>query len=218
MKKEKYFTFENINNISRKMKEKFYLKKQNIEFTPQKSLLLIIDMQRFFLEPDSHAFVPSAEAIIFNIKKLLKLYISNNLTIVATQHSNNLSNSNLMLRWWGDILTDDNPFSQILPDFIHPDVYILKKTQYNAFYNTELEDYLKNKNISQIVITGVMTHLCCETTAREAFVRGFETFFLIDSTATYNENFHNATLLNLSHGFAQTVLCEDIIKKLNKIS
>jgi bifunctional isochorismate lyase / aryl carrier protein len=61
-----------------------------------------------------------------------------------------------------------------------------------------------------------MTHLCCETTARSAFTHGFEVFFTIDGTATYNERFHIATLLNLSHGFALAVLVEEVIEMLTE--
>jgi isochorismate hydrolase len=59
-----------------------------------------------------------------------------------------------------------------------------------------------------------MTHLCCETTARSAFVRGFEVFFTIDGTATYNQGFHLGTLVNLSHGFATPVLASEILSTL----
>ena len=87
---------------------------------------------------------------------------------------------------------------------------VIKKTQYDGFYQTPLEDILREKGISQLVITGVMSHLCCETTARTAFVRGFTVFFPIDGTATYNEDFHWATFLNLSHGFVIPLLIEDL--------
>jgi isochorismate hydrolase len=56
-----------------------------------------------------------------------------------------------------------------------------------------------------------MTHLCCETTARSAFMHGFETFFTVDGTATYNEAFHRAALLNLSHGFALPLTVDEVL-------
>ena len=91
---------------------------------------------------------------------------------------------------------------------------VLKKSQYDAFYDTSLEDVLKKNRVSQVVICGVMTHLCCETTARSAFMRGFEVFFTVDGTATYNKNFHLATLLNLSHGFATPTLVNELLTSL----
>jgi isochorismate hydrolase len=56
-----------------------------------------------------------------------------------------------------------------------------------------------------------MTHLCCETTARSAFIHGFEVFFTIDGTATYTEAHHRATLLNLANGFATPVLVAELL-------
>jgi isochorismate hydrolase len=59
-----------------------------------------------------------------------------------------------------------------------------------------------------------MAHLCCETTARSAFTRGFEVFFLVDGTASYNRDFHQASLLNLAHGFATLLLTGEALAAL----
>lgn len=112
--------------------------------------------------------------------------------------------------WWRDLITIENPLSAIIPEFDYSHRMLLRKNQYDAFHETSLEEILLRKNVSQVVISGVMTHLCCETTARSAFMRGFEVFFLVDGTATYNQDHHLATLLNLSHGFAKPVLTTEI--------
>jgi len=75
-----------------------------------------------------------------------------------------------------------------------------------------LDKQLKNHGVNQIVIAGVMANLCCESTARSAFMRGFEVFFTIDGTAANNKNFHMASLLNLSYGFATPVLTTEILE------
>jgi isochorismate hydrolase len=59
-----------------------------------------------------------------------------------------------------------------------------------------------------------MTHLCCETTARAAFTRGLQVWFTIDGTATYNEEHHFSTLLNLAHGFATPVTVTEVLAAL----
>jgi isochorismate hydrolase len=56
-----------------------------------------------------------------------------------------------------------------------------------------------------------MTHLCCETTARSAFIQGYVVFFVVDGTATYTESFHRGSLLSLSHGFAVPILVDEIL-------
>ena len=69
--------------------------------------------------------------------------------------------------------------------------------------------------VETVIVTGVMTHLCCETTAREAFVRGFNVVFPVDGTLTQNRLFHEATLRNLSHGFAVTPLLREVLEWLS---
>lgn len=65
-----------------------------------------------------------------------------------------------------------------------------------------------------MIVTGVMTNLCCETNAREAFVRGFRVFFSTDATATSSEDLHVATLKNMAYGFAYLVDSESLEKGL----
>jgi len=120
-----------------------------------------------------------------------------------------------MASWWRELILPDEPLSQIVPELKSTQGNLIEKSQYDAFLNTGLEKLLKEKGIKQVVIGGVMTHLCCETTARSAFMRGFEVFFLVDGTATYNESFHQASLINLSHGFAEIKLVSEIMDSLH---
>lgn len=192
-----------------------YKQEHAIRFIPEHSALLIVDMQKYFLKDSSHAYIPSAQAIIPKIKELIKVYSTRGLPIIFTQHLNSTQNAKLLAKWWNDLITEENPLSEITDELDTSSGIVLKKTQYDAFYETALEDILRKKGVTQVVICGVMAHLCCETTARSAFVRGFEVFFTIDGTATQNEKFHLATLLNLSHGFATTVLAKEILAALN---
>ncbi len=76
MDKENYFTSKNICIKSKKFLQKLkaFYRFPRIRFSPDASALLIIDMQRYFLEKDSHAFLPAALAIIPNIKKLISIF------------------------------------------------------------------------------------------------------------------------------------------------
>jgi isochorismate hydrolase len=216
--KEKYFSLETIDEKTKELlrKTKTYLSDKKQEFHPEKSALIILDMQKYFCENTSHAFIPSAEAIIPKIKQLIEYYNSYNLPVIFTRHINTSKNAVMMNKWWKELILENNISSEIIENFnLAPSAqnqYLLKKTQYDAFYNTDLENILKQNNISQVVITGVMTHLCCETTARSAFVRGFEVFTPINATATYNEDFHLSSMLNLGHGFACLTTAEELCR------
>jgi len=172
--------------------------------------LLILDMQKFFHDNKSHAFIPSAKAIIKPIISLTNFFIINNLPIITTKHINTKENAKQMDNWWRDILTEESESSQLIAEFDIPQAEIIVKSQYDAFYCTNLNDILKKNKVEQVIITGVMTHLCCETTARSAFVRGYKVFFPTDGTATYNEEFHLATLTNLAQGFSDISLIENL--------
>ncbi|MCK4357591.1 MAG: isochorismatase family protein [Candidatus Cloacimonetes bacterium] len=217
--KSYYFTHETISNKSLEMLQKLEksIRLHKINFIPKQSALLVLDMQRFFLDECSHAYIPSALPIIPKIKRLADAFNEINLPVILTRHINSKEDAKLMAQWWKDLISEKDNLSEIIPELNLPNSIVIRKTQYDGFYQTPLENILRENGISQLIITGVMTHLCCETTARSAFIRGFTVFFPIDGTATYNENFHWATLLNLSHGFAIPVLMKELQHYLDAI-
>jgi len=217
--KETYFTADNIAAKAVSMLDKLDLSGGNsfdFNYEPSASALIILDLQHYFLNEVSHAFIPSSIAILDNIKSLIEQYKKKKLPVIFTRHINSRENAGLMSLWWNDIIEEDNHLSQLLQGLADNNDLVINKTQYDAFYNTHLETILKERNISQLVITGVMTHLCCETTVRSAFVRGFKVFFPVDATATYNEKYHQSTLNNLSHGFTSPLLVSKIVSRLEE--
>lgn len=167
-----------------------------------KPALLVMDMQDYFLSPESHAFVPSAPDLIFPLKNMVDVFRTHDLPVFFTRHLNTPDNAGAMGRWWRKIITEDDPLSMIHTAFKTTPAEVIVKSQYDAFLHTDLQDRLQRLNVTSVVVTGVMTNLCCETTARAAFTRGFDVIFPVDRTAAYNMDLHNATILNLSHGFA----------------
>jgi len=208
-----YYTEKNIDRQAEKYLKELEEFRQYHDWRIQKEscALIIIDMQKYFLDKKSHADIPSAHPTVPRIKELQEVFLDKKMPVIQTRHINNDQNAGIMDKWWADLITEDSPFADIIDELRNENAIIVAKSQYDAFYKTELEKILKTKGIRQIVITGVATHLCCETTARSAFVRGFETFVVVDCVSTWSKEFHLATLLNLSHGFAVPVLAHEII-------
>jgi isochorismate hydrolase len=214
MRKETYFTEETIQEKSQELLEHVsasHRRHADMLFRPKKAALLVLDMQRYFLQEGSHAFVPSATAIIPGINKLIAAFEAERRPAVATKHINTKEDAGMMSKWWRDLIRPEIAHSQLIDTLNIKKLIKIEKTQYDAFLHTTLEERLHQGNIEQVVITGVMTHLCCESTARSAFMRGFEVFFVVDGTATYNEKLHRASLLTLSHGFVVPVLHEELL-------
>jgi len=202
--KENYLTKAKAVQIKNEMSGLF--KHPRLDFDCRKAALLVLDMQEFFVDSASHAYIPSMECIIPNISALIKRFEN----VMFTKHVNTDENAGMMAVWWRDIVEND----RIISEFDTKGHVVIEKSQYDAFYNTELNGILKDRGVDTLVITGVMTHLCCETTARSAFMRGYNTFFVVDATATYNEEFHRSSVLNLSHGFAVPVLTGELLVSL----
>lgn len=213
LSKETYFTSANLVHKASQMLQPIesFRRRHPARFAPSRSALLVLDMQTYFLKPSSHAYIPSALAILPGIKALTQSFYGYNLPVIFSRHLNTPEDAGQMAIWWRDLIAAESPLSEITPELDTSMGDIVQKCQYDAFQATSLEKTLRDRGVSQVVICGVMTHLCCETTARSAFMHGFEVFFTVDGTATYTEAFHRATLLNLAHGFATLVLVRDIL-------
>jgi isochorismate hydrolase len=211
--KERYFTIQSLERQALELYQQVANtpQKKALRFQPQRSALLVLDMQAYFLDVSSHAYVPSAEAILDGIVQLVREYSAHQRPVIFTQHINTPDDAGMMSTWWKDLITAENPLHRIVPNIDISMGMLIQKSQYDAFFQTHLEETLRARGVTQVVLCGVMTHLCCETTARSAFMHGFEVFFPVDGTATYRLDYHRASLLNLSHGFATLVFMKDIL-------
>lgn len=216
--KELYFTKKNIIDQSHKIIKSTdkYANGRLFEFDRNQSILLVTDMQEFFLNPDSHAFVPSAPAIVPGIVKLITSCLNNNIPVITTKHMNSKLDAANMMVWWKRILSPENPLVNIINSISEFNLPVITKSQYDAFFQTELDSLIGKYQKTQIIICGVMTNLCCETTCRSAYVRGYQTFFPVNTTAAYNMTMHQSTFNNMAFGFAQAIMSTKLIKKIEK--
>ena len=102
--------------------------------------------------------------------------------------------------WNGD-------FYRIRPQAEEP---IVVKHRYGAFESTDLDLVLRSRGIRTVVMTGIATNVCVETTARQAFLRDYYVVFTSDCTATFSRAAHEATLENIDQFFGQVVGGEEI--------
>ena len=177
----------------------------------ERSALLVIDMQEYFRE--------ISRPILFSLRNLISTCRDEQVPVIYTQHgyTDPLKEAGLLNTWWGDaIIIGSREWKWIMETAPHEEDTIIPKTRYSAFYKTELENHLHLLGIEDLIIAGVMTNLCCETTARDGFMRDFRIFFLSDGTATVLKDHHTATLRNLAYGFAYIKRCEECVEELKK--
>ncbi|WP_258084369.1 isochorismatase family protein [Thermococcus thermotolerans] len=207
--KEDYFTEDFI----LEMKERYFRGRKWEKIRPFKRVaVLAIDLQAYFLTPESRAFLPSAPRFVPRLVEFYRAVEKLGVPIIFIRH---FHRGDIMTRWWDGNMPRDDPLNELLEEFKPFARTVIEKRTYDAFHGTDLEERLRKLGVETVVITGVMTHLCCETTAREAFVRGFNVVFPVDGTLTQNRLFHEATLRNLSHGFAVTPLLLEVLEWLS---
>jgi len=191
----------------------------NFEPNLSKMALMVIDMQNFFCSPGAPAYLDAVPAILPNIKTLIRQFRKWNLPILFTRHIHREdgSDAGIMKWWWEAMCVEGTPESEIHPEIAPlPGDLVVTKHRYSAFYNTDLEILLRSKDLTDLVITGVMTNMCCETTARDAYMRDYRVQFLADATATATEEMHLASLLNLAYGFANITTANALIDMLSR--
>jgi len=177
--------------------------------------LLIIDMQRDFVEPGGFGEslgnkVEPLQSIVPVVQKVLMAWRLTNKLVVHTRESHlpdlsdcpqaKLSRGNPSLRIgdvgpMGRILVRGEPGNQIV-DALTPLLHevVIDKPGKGAFYGTALMDILQEHKLRQLVIMGVTTEVCVQSTMREANDRGFDCLLIEDGTASYFPEFKAATL------------------------
>ena len=200
--------------------------------------LIIIDMQRDFLEAGGFGEalgndVSQLQSIIPQLQSLLQTFRALQLPIFQTVegHKPDLSdcppskqkrgNSELKIGDQGPmgrILILGEAGNSIIPELQPlPEEIIISKPGKGAFYNTDLESYLQTQKITHLLITGVTTEVCVQTTMREANDRGYECLLVEDATASYFPEFKQATIemVRAQGGIVGwTGMTEDVINAL----
>lgn len=177
--------------------------------------LLVVDMQHVFLSMTSTALP--------NILRLASPFKSNSMPLIFTQHGHSKSEltppykSQLVRKWGphGSIATGSKDW-ELIPEIANAarNQPIVAKNTYDAFINTNLSQLLDEKGVERVVVCGVMTDCCCDTTARSAFNRGYETRLVSDACGSANKKQHEAGLRGFGFAFGEVLTTEEVLGRL----
>jgi ureidoacrylate peracid hydrolase len=188
--------------------------------------LINVDMQNCFVE-DSPLAAPGGRALLDRVNRLTKACRAAGVQIIHTAHVVRPDGSNVgvmgeIIKPVGDgYLNRDRKSSHLHPKLdTQAEDIILDKPRYGSFHATDLELILRSKGVDTIIVSGICTNICCDTTAREASMRDFHVFFLSDGTATFPigdvsaEDIQRVSCATLGMAFAQIVTVDEMIGKL----
>jgi isochorismate hydrolase len=197
-------------DLEKTLRELEHHRVRKARIDPGQAALLVIDMQNYFRQ--------IAQPVLNFVVKVIHTCHRKGIPIIFTQHGHDepSSDGGMLKEWWGELILSGTNDWEFLPEItIEPGDIVLPKKRYSAFFETSLDKTLHNKRVRDLIISGVMTNLCCETTARDAFMRDYRVFFLIDGTATGNTKQHLASLRNLGYGFSYLLTCDEVIQMLS---
>ncbi len=175
-----------------------------------RSALLVLDVQNYFFQQDSPAYLDASPTILPNINTLVAYASRAGWPTILTTHHAPSDKGNLMAQKWRHHPREEE--CELYGGLTASDhAAHLPKEYYSAFFRTNLEESLCQHGVTQVVVCGVMTHLCVDTTVRHAFLLGFKPIVVSDACCSKTLFYHWAALLALRHGFAE-ILCTDEIR------
>ena len=197
-----------------------------------RTALLVIDVQREYFDPDGPAFVEHAADIVANDNLLIDAFRAHRLPIVFMKHEHRADGSDAGRM--GDFSAPDEedsfvagtPRVELIPELrVRPDDIVVVKRRYSSFLGTDLEAILHTAASRAVVVCGLMTSFCCETTARDAHGRDYEVLFVADANEGPDlENAEGApvphdvvlagTTTALGAGFAEIVTSAEVVARL----
>jgi len=184
-------------------------------FEPRATALVVIDMQRDFVEPGGFGAalgndVSRLGAIVPTVRALLDWARARHMTVLHTRegHRPDLADCPPAKQRRGDpalrigakgpmgrILVDGEPGNDIVPALAPAgDEPVIVKPGKGAFWATALDEMLRWRGITHLILAGVTTEVCVQTTMREANDRGYECLLIEDATESYFPEFKRVTL------------------------
>ncbi|NHC14124.1 isochorismatase family protein [Motilibacter deserti] len=182
---------------------------------PRRAVLLVHDMQRYFLG----AFEPGASPltdVIAHIRALAAGARALGIPVVysAQPGGQTREQRGLQQDFWGDGIPGDEGSAIIEPLAPEPDDVLLTKWRYSAFQRTKLADLLAETGRDQLVITGVYAHIGCLATANEAFMRDIQAFFVADALADFSADHHRSALEYAAQRCAVVTSADRLLEEL----
>ncbi len=179
------------------------------DLDPHKTALLVVDMQNAFMMPGvAHVLCEMAPKVVPNVNRLAAAVRKAGGTVVwlkMTFGEASLTNWPVLHELAGAARTPKRIaalaegsighelWAQLEPQ---PSDLIVKKTKYSAFIqgSSDLADTLRSRGIDTVIVTGTVTGICCESTARDAMMLNFKSIMVTDACAAMTDEDHNASL------------------------
>lgn len=185
--------------------------------TPDSAALLVIDMQNSFVANGAVFAAPKGREIIPAINRLIACARQSGMPVIWTQSDHSPPGGGLILERYPvikqtkELWIGDESF-ELYPDVTPPleDEHRIVKHKYDAFHATDMATVLKNLGKDTVIITGVATEVCCESTARAAFFNDYKVVIVRDATAAFEPEWQDATCDRIDALFGRAMQADEV--------
>jgi len=196
-----------------------------------RSALIVVDMQNDFVRVGAPLEVPDARETIDVHLELLDWFRSRKRPVIFTRFVAG-PHPTLMWKWspqiappvcccwpgymrgYGDIEGERDCVAVIDELAPHPGEAQIDKYGYNGFHRTRLTDLLVAHAVDTVLVTGTVTQICVEDTARGAFHEGFQTAVVADAVSSYAPDLQRASLQTLAMKYGRVVKADEAMREL----
>lgn len=198
----------------------------DFKLNPSRAALVNVDMQNAFVE-GTPLSAPDGPALIPVVNRLAKACRDAGMMVIHTLHVTRRDGSNhgtmgeLIEPVRAGYINEGTETAKLHPGVeVGKDDILLYKPRYGSFTGTDLDQVLRSNGVDTIIVTGICTNICCETTAREAGMKDYHVFFPSDGTETFPAGglsvgeIKKATLTTLGVAFAKILTVNELIEQI----
>lgn len=186
---------------------------QRLTFNPERAAILVVDMLNEFLEPGGEMVALEGRRIIEPLNRLLAAgrEMGTRVVWICDEHLN----------------LEDREFEKRVPHClagtwnaaiidamdVRPDELRIPKRRYSGFFGTDLDLRLREWDIEQVVVTGVVTNICVRSTVHDAYFLGYEVFVPEDCVCATSDREQASTLYDIDTHYGNVVKSADLMAK-----
>nr|UZH23217.1 MxcF [myxobacterium MSr12020] len=185
---------------------------------PERAVLLIHDMQQYFLDYYDNQASPVVE-LLTNIRQVRARCTARGIPVVYTMQPSEQTpeERGLLLEFWGPGLTARPHRHPIVNELAPGDTdTVLTKWRYSAFQRTDLLGLMRRWGRDQLIICGVYAHIGCMLTAGEAFMNDVQPFFVADATSDFTRNWHEMAMTYVAQRCGVVLSARDVLDALGE--
>lgn len=192
---------------------------------PRRTAHIVVDMQNGFMEAGAPVECPAARDIVGHVNRVSRMLRDaggTNVFLLFTTPRDGLENWSAFYERFPEqyraahqaAFERDSHHWQLWPDLDVDSARdaLIEKERFGAFIpgTCDLDAFLRARGIDTLIITGTLSNVCCESTARDAMQLNYRVIFAADGNATLSDEVHNGTLNNMAFLFADTMTVDEI--------